>query len=70
MLISKTTTKNRKSKYICDSCEKSITIEERIALFKSIGNSKAKKYDLCKDCWRKIRIIVEKHKLKKEVKDE
>lgn len=66
MLISKTTTKNRKSKYICDSCEKPLTVGER----KRIESQGIKKYDLCKDCWRKIRIIIEKHKLKKGKKDE
>lgn len=63
MLIDKTNVKNGKSVYICDSCEKEITIEDRIR----IDRNTKKKYDLCKDCWKKIRIIVEKHKLKKEV---
>lgn len=66
MLIEKTTVKNRKSKYICDSCLKEIDIDSKVR----IDRNQKKKYDLCKDCWRKIRIIVEKHKLKKEVKYE
>ena len=61
MLINKTTTKTRESKYICDGCLKDLTVDERIKIEK---NDK-KKYDLCKDCWRKVRIIVEKHKLAK-----
>lgn len=63
MLLDKATVKHRKSKYICDSCGKDLTAENRFV----IDRNKKKKYDLCKDCWRKIRIIVEKHKLKKEV---
>lgn len=63
MLYEKSTAKNKKSVYMCDSCEKILTREERIF----IDKNNLKKYDLCKDCWRKIRIIVEKHKLKKEV---
>ena len=63
MLYEKSTEKNKKSQYVCDSCNKIITREERVL----IDKNKFKKYDLCKDCWRKIRIIVEKHKLKKEV---
>ena len=61
MLIEKTTVKNGKSKYICDSCLKEIDIDNKVR----IDRNQKKKYDLCKDCWRKIRIIVEKHKLKK-----
>lgn len=64
MLLETNFKTNRKSKYKCDSCEKEITIEDRVRIDK---NTK-KKYDLCKDCWRKIRIIVERHKLKKEVR--
>ena len=67
MLIERTTTLNRKSKYICDSCEKEMSVDDRIVIFREIAYKKKKKYDLCKDCWRKVRIIVEKHKLKKEV---
>ena len=62
MLISKSTDKLRKSKYICDSCGKNLKIENRVRIDKNMK----KKYDLCEDCWRKIRIIIEKHKLKKE----
>lgn len=54
---------NAKSVYICDSCLKEITENEKVRIDKNIR----KKYDLCRDCWRKIRIIVEKHKLRKEV---
>ena len=63
MLINKTTVKHKKSIYICDSCQKQIQVEDRVR----IDRNTKKKYDLCKDCWRKIRIIVEKHKLKKEL---
>ena len=63
MLVEKIASKYKKSKYICDSCSKELTIEQRVL----IDRNGKKKYDLCKDCWRKIRIIVEKHKLKKEV---
>lgn len=61
MIIDKSTRKNKKSKYICDSCGKVLEKENRVI----IDRNKLKKYDLCKDCWRKIRIIIEKHKLKK-----
>ena len=66
MLIDKTTVKNRKSKYICDSCLKEIDIDSKVR----IDRNQKKKYDLCKDCWKKIRIIVEKHKLKRGVSNE
>ena len=59
MLIDKTTVKTKKSKYICDSCSKELEVSDRIR----IDRNGKKKYDLCKDCWRKVRIIVEKHKL-------
>ena len=63
MLVEKVTSKYKKSKYICDSCLKELTIEERIR----IDRNQKKKYDLCKNCWKRIRWIIEKHKLKKEV---
>jgi predicted SprT family Zn-dependent metalloprotease len=66
MILDKSTHKNKKSKYICDSCEKVLERENRVV----IDRNKLKKYDLCKDCWRKIRIIVEKHKLRKDKEDE
>ena len=66
MIIDKSTHKNQKSKYICDSCGKELERENRII----IDINKLKKYDLCKDCWRKIRIIIEKHKLRKDKEDE
>lgn len=66
MILDKSTHKNRKSKYICDSCGKELTIEDRVR----IDRNTKKKYDLCKDCWRKIRIIIEKHKLRKDKEDE
>lgn len=66
MIIDKSTHKNKKSKYICDSCGKELEIETRVI----IDRNKLKKYDLCKDCWRKIRIIIEKHKLRKDKEDE
>ena len=61
MIKSHSCQKNVQSIYICDSCLKEMTTDERILIDKNTY----KKYDLCKDCWRKIRIIVEKHKLKK-----
>lgn len=66
MIIDKSTRKNKKSKYICDSCGKVLEKENRVI----IDRNKLKKYDLCKDCWRKIRIIIEKHKLRKDKEDE
>ena len=69
MLIDKTTTCKRKSKYLCDSCEKGLTTEDRIVITRTIRDNVRKKYDLCKDCYRKIRIIIEKHKLKKGDKE-
>ena len=63
MITNKSTNKYAKSKYLCDSCLVELTTENRFV----ISRNTKKKYDLCKDCWRKIRIIVEKHKLKKEV---
>ncbi len=63
MLIQTSFKNNKESIYKCDSCEKIIGIDNRVRIDRNVK----KKYDLCKDCWRKIRIIVEKHKLKKEV---
>ena len=63
MLIKRNRQDRNKSQYICDSCQKELTVENRIV----IDRNNKKKYDLCKDCWRKVRIIVEKHKLKKGV---
>ena len=65
MLVKKSTKKRANNVYVCDSCEKVLQFDERVI----IDRNKKKKYDLCKDCWRKIRIIVEKHKLKKEGKE-
>jgi len=67
MLIKRNRQDRNKSQYICDSCEKEMSVDDRIVIFREIAYKKKKKYDLCKDCWRKVRIIVEKHKLKKEV---
>lgn len=53
---------NLKSKYICDSCLKTILQEEKIR----IDRNTKKKYDLCKECWKKISWIIEKHIIKKE----
>lgn len=51
----------RNSRYTCDSCGKLINGEQRIP----INNGKTKQYDLCKDCWKRIRTLVEKHYLQK-----
>ena len=63
MLIIKDCKDRNKSRYICDSCLKELTIENKVR----IDRNGKKKYDLCKDCWKRIRWIIEKHKLKKEV---
>lgn len=63
MLIIKDCKDRNKSKYKCDSCLKELTIENKVR----IDRNGKKKYDLCKNCWKRIRWIIEKHKLKKEV---
>ena len=51
-----------KRTYVCDSCGKELSANEKVR----VDEDTKKRYDLCKDCWRKVRIIVEKHKLKKK----
>ena len=63
-MIKQVNYKNKyESSYICDSCLKEIKNDERVALYRVTR----KKYDLCKECWKRIRWIIEKHKLKREV---
>jgi hypothetical protein len=66
MLIEKSTKSDVKSKYICDSCGIEMTPKDRVPIHRGFRNTTTKKkYDLCKDCWKKVRWIIEKHKLKK-----
>lgn len=64
MLIKREYTSNKKSIYVCDICEKEMTIDDINKISRQHKKKNQKIYDLCEDCYELF--IRSAEKLKEE----